>query len=226
MEYIEYNEKLTKYIKMYDTLKSYKTKEENTKDNLDDYTKTFNSLSSSSWKELGKTELDKSTIPYLKGSITYLDIVYNDNLLKANELLYKEIYPRLVKLSEMKKTHEEYDERISKMDDILDTRIINIKKKKLRNNMDSKISEIDKYIKEINSLGTSITDAKTWIKNGSVRSSSKSTGSVVSSAVTTSAGKNTTTYNALDGTWVIPDTNGNLQNNRRRRNIRGDRSIS
>ena len=111
MEYIEYEEKLTKYMKMYDVLKPYKTKEEKTKNNLEDYSKTFDSLSSSSWKELGKTELDSNSIPYLKGAITYLDVIYTDNLLRANEILYSEIYPRLVKLSEMQNTHDSYDNK-------------------------------------------------------------------------------------------------------------------
>ncbi len=218
MEYIEYEEKLAKYMKMYDVLKPYKTKEEKTKNNLEDYSKTFDSLSSSSWKELGKTELDSNSIPYLKGAITYLDVIYTDNLLRANEILYSEIYPRLVKLSEMQNTHDSYDNKISKMDDILDTKAINVKKNALRSIMDKNINEIEKYIKEINSLGTSITDAKTWIANGSVRNTKnttkaagKATGSAVTSAVTTTAGKNTSTYNALDGSWVIPNTNGNLR---------------
>ena len=201
MAYVDYNTKITKYLKMYKELSELINQEKNGKNSLiEKPVNIYGELQSANWNELGKNIIDTSSVPSLQSSLDTVDSSINNNLLEANEILYNIVYNYLEDLNGLHVKHTSLNYKISKTEDILNTKELNDEKNLVEAQMNIDIEKIEKFLQKINDLGTSIGETKT----------TTTTRAVTTTEPETQYGNKVKLYNALNGTWVVADTNGNL----------------
>ncbi len=202
MAYVDYNTKIAKYLNMYKELSELIEQEKNGKTSLiEKPVNIYGELQSTSWSELGKSLIDTNGVPSLQSSIDTVDSSINNNLLQANEILYNIVYNYLEDLNGLSVKRTSLNYKISKTENILDTKDLNEEKNLVEAQMNIDIEKIEKYIDKINELGTSI---------GETKNVSTTTTATTTTETEKQYGNNVKLYNALDGTWVVADTNGNL----------------
>ena len=199
MAYVDYNTKIAKYLKMYKELSKLIDQEKNGKNSLiEKPVNIYGELQSANWNELGKNIIDTNGVPSLQSSLDRVDSSINNNLLQANEILYNIVYNYLEDLNGLHVKHTSLNYKISKTEDILDTKELNDEKNLVEAKMNIDIEKIERFLKEINELGKSIGETKSVSTN------------TVRATETEQYGNNVKIYNALNGTWVVANTNGNL----------------
>ena len=173
MANVDYNEKLKKYIEMYNILKEVKDDDKNGSILSDNQSSSlYNGLDSTSWSELGKSVLISDGVPYLKGSLENINDSINNNLLEANGILYDKIYPLLEDLNRLKGQYNELNTKT--IVDTTDTISID-SFNKVKTKIDEDILNIDNYLQDINNLGKDVKSTATWMAgngNNSTRSGS------------------------------------------------------
>ena len=207
MASVDYNTNtdITKYLKMYKVLSELKEKENNNKKTLiEKPVNIYTELQSSNWSELGKSLIDSNEVPSLQSSIDNVDSSINNNLLEANEILYNIVYNYLEDLNGLNVRHTSLDYKISKTEDILDIKELNEEKSLVEAKMNIDIEKIERFIKQIDELGKSITETNTSPVVVSKPASS------TEPQIEENVGNKVKLFNALGGTWVVADTNGNL----------------
>ena len=205
MAYVDYNTKVDKYLKMYKELTELIEQENNSKINLiEKPVNIYGELQSSNWTELGKNLIDANEVPTLQSSLDNVDSSIKNNLLQANEILYNIVYNYLEDLNGLNVKHTSLNYKISKTEDILNTKELNEEKELVEAKMNIDIEKIEKFIQKINELGSSVNTNPTNTYNYNRAVPTENTESEEQ------YGNKVKIYSALDGTWVVADTNGNL----------------
>ena len=206
MANINYNEKIKKYIEMYNILKEVKDDDKQSILSIDNQSSTlYSGLESTSWTEKGKNVIISDGVPYLKGALANINNSIDKNLLEANGILYDKVYPLLEDLNNLKGQYEE-----SKAKTLIDTTdTVSIDDfNKVKTKIDEDIANVDNYLKEIDNLGKEVKTTATWMASGGTSRSSSTGTTKIDLVAYTGGSKSAEQIASLKNTHSILEAKG------------------